>query len=229
MDSAGAFEEAAAQAELVVFCTPVDRIAEQMLAVAPHCRPGTLLTDVGSTKAAIVREVQGKLPSGVAFVGSHPLAGSEKNGPDHADAELFQDRLVVLTPAGGDALAPKRIAGFWEALGAQVRVMEAEEHDRALALTSHLPHLLAATLASTVPVELHALTATGFRDMTRLAAGNPEVWAAICHTNRAFLLDALTPFHERLASFQRALETGDQVALVRLLTEAKVKRDALIV
>ena len=107
------------RSDLIVFCTPVDQIAAQVLAAASYCRPGTLLTDAGSTKAAIVHAIDGKLPSGVAFVGSHPLAGSEKTGPEHATADLFQGRLVVVTPtAHSDAKAIPRIAGFWRGLGA---------------------------------------------------------------------------------------------------------------
>src|SRR5262249_41920008 len=155
----------------VVFCTPVDHIAEQVLQTAPHCRPGALLTDVGSTKAGIVHAVEGRLPAGVAFVGAHPLAGSEKHGPDAAAEELCQGRLVVLTPCRGAGNDLDRAAEFWKALGARVRVMDAEEHDRALARTSHLPHLAASALAATVSGELLGLTASGFRDATRLAAG----------------------------------------------------------
>src|SRR5207302_2104162 len=119
---------------------PVDRIAGQIIAAAPGCRPGTLLTDAGSTKAGIVRDVDGRLPAGVHFVGSHPLAGSEKRGPEHADAELFQDRLTIVTQTPRTAQAAlERTAAFWRALGSRVKVMDAQTHDQGLALTSHLP------------------------------------------------------------------------------------------
>src|SRR5262245_35803614 len=171
-DAAGAV----AEADVVVFCTPVDHIAEQVLQTAPRCRPGALLTDVGSTKAAILRAVEGRLPAGIAFVGAHPLAGSEKHGPDASDADLFQGRLVVLTPCRGAGNDLDRAAEFWKALGARIRVMDAEDHDRALARTSHLPHLAASALAATVSGELLGLAASGYRDATRLAAGSPDVW-----------------------------------------------------
>jgi prephenate dehydrogenase len=219
---------AAACADLVVFCTPVDVIASQVLAAASACRPGTVLTDTGSTKAAIVREVRGRPPAGVAFVGGHPLAGSEKHGPDHADADLFDGRLVILTPEGGaDEEAARRVAAFWQALGAKVRRMGAEEHDRALALTSHLPHLLASALAGVLPPGLSDLTATGFRDTTRLAAGDPTLWAGIFQSNRAAVLAALDRLEGQLNRFREALAAGDRAALEALLREGKQARDLL--
>jgi prephenate dehydrogenase len=233
--AAGAIDEAflepapaVHQADVAVFCTPVDLIPEQVLNLAPGCRPGTLLTDAGSTKAAIVRQLDGRLPPQVAFVGGHPLAGSEKRGPEHAHADLFQGRLVVLTPtAQTDREALAKTAEFWQALGARVRTMPPEEHDRALALTSHLPHLLAAALAGVLPDELHDLTATGFRSTTRVAAGEPELWTGIFEQNRQALLDALELLEGRVAEFRRALETNDRGRLDELLSRAKRVRDAL--
>jgi prephenate dehydrogenase len=212
----------------VVFCTPVERIAEQVLASAPGCAPGTLLTDAGSTKAAIVRGVEGRLPPGVAFVGSHPLAGSEKRGPEHADADLFRERLTVVTQTPAtDVAALERTAAFWRSLGSRVRVMNPEEHDRALAMTSHLPHLLASALAGILPPELYDLTATGFRDTTRIAAGDPSIWTGIFTQNRTAVLDALQPLLERVDRFRQALEAGDAAILDGLLAQAKKVRDAL--
>jgi prephenate dehydrogenase len=216
------------RADVAVFCTPVDRIAEQVLAAAPGCAPGTLLTDAGSTKAAIVAQLDGQLPDGVAFVGSHPLAGSEKRGPEHADADLFQDRLTVITPGPHtDPAAVERTAAFWRALGCRVRLMPPEEHDQALALTSHLPHLVASALAGVLPGELHELTATGFRDTTRVAGGDPALWSAIFCQNHGAVLQALHRLTGRLDEFRAALEAGDRAALDILLTQAKKVRDAL--
>jgi prephenate dehydrogenase len=216
---------AVAQAGLVVICTPVDHVAEAVLLSAAHAQPGTIITDVGSTKAGILNAVKGKLPPGIAFVGGHPLAGSEKNGPDYADAGLFEDRLVVLTPAPAEAL--DRVSRFWQALGARVRVMDADEHDRAVALTSHLPHLAASALAGVIPPELHELTATGYRDATRLAAANGEVWSAIFGANRGPLLDAVDRLRERLDQFHQALQSDDADAVSRLLAEGRSARDAV--
>lgn len=219
---------AVTRADLAVFCTPVDQIVAQVLDAALHCRPGTLLTDAGSTKSAIVRALEQKMAAGVSFVGSHPLAGSEKHGPEHADADLFQDRIAVvtrtpLTPA--DAL--KRTRAFWEALGARVLVMDPEAHDRALAMTSHLPHLVAAALACILPEELQPLTATGFRDTTRVAAGDPRLWTGVFSQNRQALLDALQRLEEMLRRFRQDLEEGNPADLALLLAQAKKVRDAL--
>jgi prephenate dehydrogenase len=216
------------RAELAVFCTPVDRIAEQVLATAPGCAPGTLLTDAGSTKAVILQDVEGKLPSQVAFVGSHPLAGSEKRGPEYAHADLFEGRLTVVTQTlRTNPKALERTADFWQALGSRVQVMDPVQHDQALALTSHLPHLLAASLANTLPAEYRELAASGFRDTTRVAAGDPSLWTAIFTQNQAAVLEALERVHANLGRFQKALEAGDWPALHQLLTQAKKVRDAL--
>jgi prephenate dehydrogenase len=223
-----ALKDAVPGSELVIFCTPVDRIAEQVVEAGPHCAAGTVLTDAGSTKATIVRDIDGRLPAGVAFVGSHPLAGSEKRGPEFADAALFEGRWTVLTPTDAtDPIALVRVQTFWQALGSRTRVMAPEEHDHALALTSHLPHLVASALAGILPRELDMLTASGFRDTTRIAAGDPALWAAIFEHNRPAVLAALTRFEERLRDFRRALDNADAATLLDLLARAKEVRDAL--
>jgi cyclohexadieny/prephenate dehydrogenase len=221
-------QDVATAADVILFCTPVDSIAAGVLEAAAHCRPGTLLSDVGSTKAAILRDVQGRLPKGIEFIGSHPLSGSEKHGLAHANAQLLEGRLVLVTPGqdtSDDALS--RIRDLWLALGAQVRVMEAEEHDRAVALTSHLPHLLSSALAGILPPELRDLTATGFRDSTRLAAGHPDLWSAIFRANAANLLAALDRFEEQIQQFRQALLAEDAAALDRLLRQGKKIREEL--
>jgi prephenate dehydrogenase len=233
--AAGAIDEGSPElgrsvrgAEMVVVCTPVNRIARDVLEAGPHCAAGTVITDAGSTKAGIVRMVEGNLPDGVEFVGGHPLAGSEKRGPEFADADLFQDRLTVVTrTARTDAAALQKTAEFWTALGSRVRVMDPEEHDRALAMTSHLPHLAAAALAALLPAELRPLAASGFRDVTRTAAGDPALWSAILAENRANVLYWLQQLEHGLDCFRAALEAGDESALEGLLAEAKRGRDAL--
>src|SRR5262249_24065968 len=153
----------------------VDRIADLVLRAAHVCRPGTLITDVGSTKAAIVHAVEGNLPPDVSFVGSHPLAGSEKQGPEYASADLFQNRLVLVTPTERtQPNATEESEHFCQALGARTRRLSPEDHDAAVAWTTHLPHLTAAALAGVLPSGLAEFTATGFRDTTRLASGSPE-------------------------------------------------------
>lgn len=219
---------AVASASLVVFCTPVDRLADVVAFCASACPPGCLLTDVGSTKAAIVRRLAGRMPPGVNFVGSHPLAGSEKGGPENARADLFENRLVVMTPTGADPpSALWTIGDFWRALGARVETMSPEKHDEILATTSHLPHLLASVLAGVLPLEWRSLTATGFRDVTRLAAGNPELWQAIFLSNQPALLEALGRFSQHLELFREALKRGDGATLRVLLEQGKYVRDSL--
>jgi len=219
---------AAEQADVLVFCTPVNLIPIQVLAAAPACRPGTLLTDVGSTKAGIVQAIQDRLPSGIAFVGSHPLAGSERQGHEHADGRLFENRLVLVTPTERtDPSAVERTVLFWQALGAAVRLMDAEEHDRAVALTSHLPHLVSSALAGIVPRELLPLTAGGFRDTTRLAGAAPALWRSIFQANLPAVLSALARFEQQIRCFRLALEEMDMAGLETLLEQGKQIRDAL--
>jgi prephenate dehydrogenase len=233
--SAGAIDEgfldlvaAVHAADLAVFCTPVDRIAEQVTSTAAGCRPGTLLTDAGSTKAQIVRDVEGRLPAAVHFVGSHPLAGSEKRGPDFADADLFLDRLTIVTQTPRtDRGALGQTAAFWQALGSRVKIMDPAAHDEALAVTSHLPHLLASALAGLLPSRLYELTATGFRDTTRIAAGDPELWTAIFAQNREAVLAALSGFDGQLARLRSYLEANDWPALRDSLAQARKVRHAL--
>jgi cyclohexadieny/prephenate dehydrogenase len=228
VDEVHAELKAAACADLLLVCTPVDAIAAQVIEAAAHCRPGTLLSDSGSTKAAILRDVSGRLPPGIEFIGSHPLAGSEKHGPAHASADLLEGRLVIVTPSADPSdNALSLIRDFWTALGARVQVMDADAHDRALALTSHLPHLLSSALAGILPPEWHELTATGFRDTTRLAAGQPGLWSAIFRANQAHLLTALDRLEEQLRRFREALLQNDRAALDALLQQAKKVRDDL--
>jgi prephenate dehydrogenase len=217
-----------AGADLVICCAPVDRVAGLIESVASRARPGVLFTDVGSTKAAIVGELDQSLPPEALFVGGHPLAGSEKNGAEHASARLFEGRLVLLTPTrrtSGAAVA--RFTAFWEGLGARVQSIDPEEHDRAVAMTSHLPHLVASALAGVVPPELYPLTATGFRDTTRIASGDPSLWSGILKQNGPFVLAAMELLRQRLDTYRQALEAGDQERLRELLEEGWKKRQAL--
>jgi prephenate dehydrogenase len=224
LDIPGAVREA----ELVIFCTPVDRIVGQVLEAAASCAAGTLLTDAGSTKAEIVSGVEGRLSGQVHFVGGHPLAGSEKRGAEFADPDLFQDRLTILTQTPNtDAAALERIAAFWQALGARVRILDPQAHDEAVALTSHVPHLVAAALAGALPPNLHELTASGFRDTTRIASGDPELWTAIFAQNRDAVLRELRSFDIGLVRLRTMLEVKNWMALEGLLAQAKKVRDAL--
>ena len=213
-------------AQLVVVCTPVDHIADVILRAATHCKPGTVFTDGGSTKAAIVSAVEGKLPPGIEYVPAHPIAGSEKNGVENARADLFENRLTILTPLEGcDAV--ERVSAFWQALGSRVIAMSPDDHDRALASTSHLPHAVASAVAGITPVEWLPFAAGGFRDVTRIAGGDPHLWTAIFQANRDAVIAALEQFTSRLDEFRRLLESGDGAGLGQWLAEAKQVRDAL--
>jgi prephenate dehydrogenase len=225
-------EEGVSKSDIVIICTPVDAIVPLTLAAARLCPPGCLLTDAGSTKEAIVAQVEAGLGSEgdapVRFVGSHPLAGSEKNGPAAASADLFEGRVVVITPT--QRSAPEAVAGvraLWESLGARVCSMSAAEHDAALARTSHLPHLVASALAAVTPAELLPLTAGGWQDVTRIAAGDAGLWREIFLANRGPTLKALDDFERVLTQFRQALVAGDAHRLTELLAEGKRRRDAV--
>lgn len=220
--------EAARRASLLVFCTPVDLIAAGVREAAPHCAPGTLITDAGSVKGRLCEELEGELPKEVHFVGSHPLAGSHHQGFEHADPGLYEGRICVVTPtAGSSAIAVKRIAGFWKSVGMRVVEMSPTEHDQALARTSHLPHVVAAALASMLDSSLDQFAASGFRDTTRIAAGDPDLWTAIFLHNAGQLQQSLKEFQTKIAALQSAIARGDQQALRDLLTTAKNNRDRL--
>jgi prephenate dehydrogenase len=220
--------EGVREAQIVVFCTPVDLIADQVIAAAPACKPGALLTDAGSTKSMIVDSVDSQIPSEVSFVGSHPLTGSEKQGPEHASPDLFQDRFTIVTQSGRtnlDALGD--VIEFWTALGSFISIMDPVEHDKILGTTSHLPHLVAAALVRSLPFEFREFAASGFRDTTRVASGDPALWTAIFRQNRNWILNAVDRLASKLDEFYAALETQDWSRIADLLAKAKKVRDAL--
>ncbi len=224
---------AVAHADLVIICAPVDHIVEQAKRLAPHCRPGTILTDAGSTKEKIVAEIE-KAVAGprwgpdVRFVGSHPLAGNEKRGPQQASADLFAGRTAVVTPGlSSRAEDVAAVSDFWASLGAKVIELSPADHDRALATTSHLPHLAAAALAGATPEQFVPLTAGGWQDTTRIAASDPVLWRQIMLANRENLLEALDRLSGRLTEWRKALGNSDAAALERLLAEAKRIRDSV--
>ncbi len=217
-----------AEAELVIVCTPVDRIAEDVRQAALYCPEGTLLTDVGSTKQAIVESLDGQLPRGCRFLGGHPLAGSEKSGAAHSRADLFEGRVALLTPTRNTRAEDyDTLEAFWSQLGSVVIRMTPAEHDQVMALVSHLPHLAAAALVAVQQEPHFRLAGTGLLDTTRIAAGDPELWKQIFLQNRRNLLAALQAYEEQLAAFRAALRDGDAQALEDLLVQAKRHRDAL--
>jgi prephenate dehydrogenase len=214
-----------AAAQLVVVCTPVDRVVEVVVDASAHA-PGAIFTDAGSVKGGLWAAVERVTSGATAFVPAHPLAGAEKNGVAHARADLFENRVTVLTPErpGPEVEA---VAGFWTALGARVVRCGAAEHDRVLAFTSHLPHAVAGAVAGVTRPDWLGLSAGGFRDVTRIAAGDPHLWAAIFEANRPDVLAALAAFAERLNDFRALLTAGDRAGLVEWLAEGKQVRDAL--
>ncbi len=213
------------QAELIVVCTSVADVVRHVREVAQSCPAGALVTDAGSTKGAIVAALDGTLPRSVRFVGSHPLAGSERRGPSEADSELFVDRLVVLTPSSQTRpIDVRRVAALWRRMGAATSVMGPEDHDRALALTSHLPHVVAAALAAVTPPDLLTLTAGGWRDTTRVAGGDPALWEQIFLSNREQVLAALGKYQTELDALSKAIRAGDGPTLRRRLSTAQLRR-----
>jgi prephenate dehydrogenase len=220
--------EAAANCDLMIFCTPVDRIVDGVITAAAKCSPGTLITDAGSVKGSICRALDEKLPDGVTFIGSHPLAGSEKNGFEHADADLYVGRTCVTT---WDIATPQelveRLTLFWESLGLDVVVMTARDHDAALAETSHLPHVVAAALVAALSAANRNLAASGFADTTRIASGDPDLWTAILLANAEAVSASLTGYMQQLDEFQTAITNRDADVLKKLLQVAKRNRNNL--
>ena len=222
-------EAAVAEADLVVVATDVGTISSLLDRVDEAVRPGTLITDAGSTKASIVaawekhrRSRRGR------FVGGHPIAGSHKSGPAAADATLFEGRVTVVTPARGTPAADaEAIGGFWAAVGSTVFMMDPKEHDKHLAATSHAPHLLAAAIALATPAAARQFTAGGWRDTTRIAAGDPELWADILLDNAAQVAKALARIAAGAEKMLAAIESGDRRRLMTLLARAKEERDAV--
>ena len=217
-----------AEAELVIVCTPVGRIVEDVRHVAAYCREGGLITDAGSTKLSIVEALDEGLPRCCRFLGSHPLAGGDKTGPAHADAELFEGRVAVLTPTRNTRAEDYDVLHrFWASLGSVVVQMAPEEHDRTVAVISHLPHAVASVLAATPPETYFRFAGTGALDSTRIAAGDPELWKQIFLQNRDNVLAALAAFRRNLDTLTSAIRDGDREAMERILATGKKNRDAL--
>ncbi len=217
-----------ADAELVILCTPVGKLVEHARQAAEHCPERTLVTDVGSVKRAIVDSLDTGLARGCRFLGSHPLAGSEKAGAANASATLFEGRVAILTPTKNTRAEDfDLLEEFWRSLGSMVIQMAPEEHDQAVAVTSHLPHLVAAALANVVPEGFFRLAGPGLLDATRVAAGDPELWRQILTLNRHNLLTALEHYGKELAAIHAALCDGNHDQIARFLATAKKNRDAL--
>lgn len=211
--------------DLVVVCTPVDRLAEDVLAALDAAGPQTIVTDAGSTKQQLLEAINRVRPADGRFVGSHPLAGSHLTGFEHADPRLFEGRLCIVTPSAiTDTRAITRVESFWQAIGMNVRRMTAVEHDRVLALTSHLPHLAAAALAQLVDEQSVPFAATGFRDTTRVAGGSPDLWTAIFDANRDQMLQATDLLLAGLQRFRDLIDLRDLAGIREQLADAQKRR-----
>ncbi|MBV8526543.1 MAG: prephenate/arogenate dehydrogenase family protein [Acetobacteraceae bacterium] len=208
---------ATAGADCVMLCAPVGAYADVTERIAPHLAAESILTDVGSTKLSVIRDVGPLVPDHVHFVPAHPLAGTEYSGPEAGFATLFENRWTLLTPpAGTDEDAVEKIAELWRRCGSMVRTMEAAHHDRVLAIVSHLPHLIAFTICGTADdladetrQEVLEFAASGFRDFTRIAASDPVMWRDIFLNNRDALLEMLARFTEDAQAMGRAVRWGD--------------------
>jgi len=228
--------EAAAGADIVIFCAPVGANAELAAEVAPALKPGAVVSDVGSVKGAVVAAVGPYLPEGVHFVPAHPVAGTEESGPEAGFANLFVNRWCILTPPeGGNAGATERVAAFWTAIGANVEVMTPEHHDLVLAITSHVPHLIAYNIVGTA-ADMEAVTrsevikfsAGGFRDFTRIAASDPTMWRDVFLNNKDAVLEMLGRFTEDLTALQRMIRRGDGDGLFDLFTRTRAIRRGIV-
>lgn len=231
-DSAGA---AVIDADLVILCVPVGAMGSVAAEFADDLPPDAVLSDVGSCKESVVEAVRAVLPNAV-FVPAHPVAGTENSGPEAGFASLFQNRWCIITPPEGtDPLAVERVLEFWRRLGAQVETMAPAHHDRVLAVTSHLPHLIAYTIVGTAS-DLEEVTASevikysagGFRDFTRIAASDPTMWRDVFLANREAVLDMLQRFSEDLSALQRAIRWGKGDELFDLFTRTRAVRRSII-
>ncbi|MEQ8267062.1 MAG: prephenate/arogenate dehydrogenase family protein [Parvibaculum sp.] len=228
--------DAARDADLVVVCTPVGALGAIAAEIEPVLRKGAILTDVGSVKMAVVRDVGPHVPEGVHFIPGHPIAGTEESGPDAGFAELFDGRWCILTPVPGtEPQALAKLSAFWTACGSKVDVMEPRHHDLVLAIVSHLPHIIAYNIVGTASdletvtqSEVIKYSASGFRDFTRLAASDPTMWRDVCLNNKEPILEMLGRFSEDLTALQRAIRWGDGDALFELFTRTRAIRRSII-
>jgi cyclohexadieny/prephenate dehydrogenase len=230
------YAEAVRDADLVVIATPISTNETIAKAIAAHLKPGAIITDVGSVKQAVIDAIAPHLPGNVHFVPAHPLAGTEHSGPESGFAELFQGRWCILTPLPNtDATAIEKVSTFWRKAGSKLQTMQAGHHDKVLAITSHLPHLIAFTIVGTaddlaedLKQEVIQYSASGFRDFTRIAASDPVMWRDIFLNNREATLDVLQRFTEDLTALQRAIRRGDGDALEKLFARTRAIRRSVI-
>jgi cyclohexadieny/prephenate dehydrogenase len=231
-DNAGA---AVVDADLVILCVPVGAMAEVAAEIGPELAPDTVVSDVGSVKESVLKVLGAALP-GVHVIPAHPVAGTEKSGPDAGFASLFHGRWCIITPPPrADEVMVERLSEFWRRLGAKVDLMDAPHHDRVLAVTSHLPHLIAYSIVGTASdleqvtkAEVIKYSAGGFRDFTRIAASDPVMWRDVFLNNREAVLELLGRFTEDLVALQRAIRWGEGDTLENLFTRTRAIRRQVI-
>jgi cyclohexadieny/prephenate dehydrogenase len=228
--------EAVKDADLVILCIPVGACGPVTEEIAGHLKPGAIISDVGSVKGAVVRDMAPYLPASVHFVPAHPVAGTEHSGPDSGFAELFINRWCILTPPEGtEAIAVEKLQAFWTGIGAKVEIMTPDHHDLVLAITSHLPHLIAYTIVGTADElgqvtssEVIKFSAGGFRDFTRIAASDPIMWRDVFLANKEAVLEMLGTFNEDLSKLTRAIRRGDGEALFEHFTRTRAIRRGIV-
>lgn len=228
--------EGVRDADLVIVSVPVGSSEAVAKTIAPALKSGAILTDVGSTKASVIAQIEPHVPAGVHFIPGHPLAGTEKSGPDAGFAELFENRWCIFTPLPGtDPEALERLSEFWRRCGSNIDTMDPQHHDMVLAIVSHLPHIIAYNIVGTADdlqnvskSEVIKYAASGFRDFTRLAASDPTMWRDVCLHNRDAILEMLARFSEDLAALQRAIRWGDGDKLFDLFTHTRGVRRSII-
>ncbi len=217
-----------ANADLVVLAAPVGIITSMLSSIGPHLRRGCIVTDVGSSKQAIVLAAEKYLPVNVFFVGSHPLAGLEKGGVANANADLFQNATCIMTPTDAThRIAKERIKLLWSKVGAHVKFMPADEHDKILGYVSHLPHMVAYALMETIAPEFLPYAAQGLKDTTRIAGSSNQMWTDIAVSNKKNLIKAIDEMVKNLSLIRKAVSTDDQKTLLNFFKNAKAKRDSL--
>jgi cyclohexadieny/prephenate dehydrogenase len=228
--------KAVADADLVIVSVPVGSSGVVAQEIASALKPGAIVTDVGSTKRSVIAQMSPHIPDGVHFIPGHPLAGTEKSGPDAGFADLFENRWCIFTPLSGtDPAALEKLSAFWRACGSHIDTMDPDHHDKVLAIVSHLPHIIAYNIVGTAD-DLEAVTqsevikysASGFRDFTRLAASDPTMWRDVCLHNKDAILEMLARFSEDLAALQRAIRWGDGDKLFDLFTHTRAVRRSII-
>lgn len=228
--------DAVCGADLVILCTPVGAFEAVAVEIGPVLTPGTIVTDVGSVKESVVKQVAPHMPAGVHLIPGHPVAGTEQSGPEAGFAELFQNRWCILTPMEGtDPEQIEKLAAFWRACGSDVDFMKPDHHDLVLAITSHIPHLIAYNIVGTADdlgkvteSEVIKYSAGGFRDFTRIAASDPTMWRDVFIHNKDAVLEMLGRFTEDLTDLQRAIRRGDSDRLFEIFTNTRSIRKRII-